>query len=108
MTNKPEHGTTNAIRQVLMNELGLTRDSIRKEMQDIIRDVVDKHVSTLQLDQLLQRAINEAMQKEVKTGTWTTGVTERVKTEIEKQAAKYIKELVDSKLIIDINLKPNR
>jgi len=33
---------TNQVRQILMNELGLTREAVRQEMVEIVRDTVDK------------------------------------------------------------------
>jgi len=105
MSNKPEQSTINACRQILMNELGFTRESIREEMKLIVRDVVEKHVSQLKLDDVLRDAIYSAMQKETKSGTWTTGITERVKAEVEKQVGRHMRELVENSVDISIKLK---
>ena len=40
-------GEINQVRQILMNELGLTRDSIRTMATEIIEGVVAKHVKHL-------------------------------------------------------------
>lgn len=36
---------TNAVRQVLMNELGLTREMIREEVRAIVKETVERYFS---------------------------------------------------------------
>jgi polyhydroxyalkanoate synthesis regulator phasin len=49
--------TINSVRQVLMNELGLTRESVREEMKDIIDSVVEKQVNRLIDEGILERMV---------------------------------------------------
>ena len=49
--------TTNAVRQVLMNELGLTRDSIRQEVTEIVTTEVAKAMTRLVDDGFLEKIV---------------------------------------------------
>lgn len=51
----------NEVRQVLMNELGLTREAVRAEMRDIVRDCVDRSISQINLDDIIARQIRTAL-----------------------------------------------
>ena len=42
-----DKNTTNAVRQVMMNELGLTRESVREEVKSIVTDAVDKAINII-------------------------------------------------------------
>lgn len=48
----------NQVRQVLMNELGLTREVIREEMREIITDVVNRHFTAPQINKLIHERID--------------------------------------------------
>lgn len=50
--------TINSVRQILMNELGLTRDSVREEMKDIIDSAVEKQVNRLIDEGILERMVD--------------------------------------------------
>lgn len=54
---------TNSVRQVLMNELGLTRESIRQEVRDIVAETVQKfmHVEGGQFWPFLADQISKAL-----------------------------------------------
>lgn len=48
----------NQVRQVLMNELGLTRASIRQLVEEIVLQTVNKKMQELDLDRKIQQSID--------------------------------------------------
>lgn len=48
----------NQVRQVLMNELGLTRQSIRQLTEEIVLQTVNKKLQELDLDRKIQQSID--------------------------------------------------
>lgn len=65
-----ETKTTNQVRQILMNELGLTRKSIRDETEVIVRDAVNHRLDGLIKDGDLERMVISATLKELKGSAW--------------------------------------
>lgn len=61
---------TNAVRQVLMNELGLTRESIREEAAIIIRECVAKELSRLSGNGALEKMLHEEFRKLCSNHQW--------------------------------------
>lgn len=61
----------NEVRQVLMNEMGLTRESVRAETLEVVEKTAEKFLNSLlesgQLGRILVRAANEELQK---SGRW--------------------------------------
>lgn len=55
--------TTNAVRQVLMNELGLTREAVRQEMQTIVEAEAVKVVNRLVNEGTLRRLVHDEFVK---------------------------------------------
>lgn len=55
----------NEVRQVLMNELGLTRDSVRAMATTIVEQMVDRHVQQLissgHVEKLVSRSVEQAL-----------------------------------------------
>jgi hypothetical protein len=102
MSDKPEQKTINAVRQILMNELGFTRESVRQEMQKIVKDEVDKHIETylnrVSAETLIVRAIENKLTSEIKGSGWAMGITSRVDKEIREQVSKAI----TNKIIISL------
>jgi hypothetical protein len=67
---------TNAVRQVLMNELGLTRDSVREIMTEIVRDVIEKHFNSGGIQKLQESVVEGAVRRCV--GTWDNSTTDKM------------------------------
>jgi hypothetical protein len=53
--------TTNQVRQVLMNELGLTRESVREIMEEIVEETVQRHVNSAKFDERLSILVDRAI-----------------------------------------------
>ena len=47
----------NETRQIMMNELGLTKESIRKEAESIIQSTIEKHINSGRLDDIVRSAV---------------------------------------------------
>lgn len=56
----------NKVRQVMMNELGLTRESVRDLTEQIVATTVEKHIKRLSdegwVDRLIKSEIDRALQ----------------------------------------------
>lgn len=98
--------TTNQVRQVLMNELGLTRETVRAEMIAIIGETVGRALKVEQIDKRINDRI--AFHVNVALKTWrqdTTAFAKFVKDETVKEARRQIGELVLNQIDIKLFLK---
>lgn len=57
---------TNSVRQVMMNELGLTREIVRKEMLKIVESQAEKVVTSLVSQGHLEKMVNEQFERVAK------------------------------------------
>lgn len=64
--------TNNQVRQILMNELGLTREYIRGQVDDIVRATIEKHLCSPQFENLVERHIEKTVQQVLKTNYYET------------------------------------
>jgi hypothetical protein len=71
----------NAVRQVLMNELGLTRESVRAMASELVQASVDKHVRALIADGHIQKMVDSAVSKVLATNQWDSAALERIAAE---------------------------
>lgn len=67
-TVKKIHGpTTRQVRQILMNELGFTRESVRELMRDVVTEesgkVISRMVSEYQIEKIVVRAVHEELKE---------------------------------------------
>ena len=79
--------TTNQVRQVLMNELGLTRESVRAEVQQIVITTVERMLAGDNLAQMLERLINLRVREH-----WSS--RESIKADVEKASLQLVREEV--------------
>ena len=95
--------TTNQIRQILMNELGITRESIREEVRNIVAETVLRYIQSIPLDE----HINKAISKSIQGGPYDfSSLKEKVGKEMEKQIAAHLKKVVEKSIKITIEAKP--
>ena len=70
----------NEVRQVLMNEVGLTRESVREETREIVEKTAEKFLHSLlesgQLGRILVKAANEELQKSTRWAKTLAGFVE--------------------------------
>lgn len=97
----------NTVRQILMNELGLTRESVRETMTEIVTDAVARFVNSDQFKRRLDVIITTKIEEGF-TGWWGKGADslarERIVDEIRKAAGKA----VAGQLEITVTKKPAR
>ena len=60
----------NEVRQILMNELGLTRESVRQEMQTIVQAEVAKGVAKMMTEGFLEKLVAAEFNKLAKKDNW--------------------------------------
>lgn len=89
--------TTNQVRQILMNELGLTRDSVRKIAEDIVTKTVDRHMESLVSSGKLNQITEEAFQRKYRDPKY--GYAE-FKSLISEAAAKAAKQFVADAVVV--------
>jgi hypothetical protein len=61
--DKLDKFTTNQVKQILMNELGLTRESIRQLTTEVVTEVVVKYMDNMEKSGNLQRIVEMAFDK---------------------------------------------
>ena len=84
---------TKSIRQVLMNEMGLTRDSIRAEMERIVAQEVVKIFTRMERDNTIKNLVSAEFNKLVMGDThWDrTTLRDLVIGAAKKEAEEFIK-----------------
>lgn len=81
--------TTNAVRQILMNELGLTRESVRTMVEDIVKETLDRKIETMIAEGYLQKMVDQSINKVCANSQWDTAA---IQTIISKAAGTAIQE----------------
>jgi hypothetical protein len=66
-----DKSTTNAVRQILMNELGLTREVIREEMRKLIEVEVSKATSAMIANGHLTKLVSSCFRQAVLSNNWS-------------------------------------
>lgn len=82
---------TNEVRQVLMNELGLTRDSVRGMATDIVSAEVAKHVSKMIADGFIEKIVRKEVDRMASASRWDT---ESVRKLVSDAAGKAVQQQV--------------
>jgi len=82
----------NMIRQILMNELGLTRKLIREETERIVIETVDKHINRLLSEGFFDKLVIETTLKYLRKNWWEKDL---IRQQIEKLAQEKAKEIFD-------------
>lgn len=101
--------THNQVRQVLMNELGLTRNSIREEMKDIIEKTAASHVNRLMEEGGMKEILREALNELVKANGYDRDpVGNILREEVKKRAAEYVRDSVVFHVRGETGLPPAR
>lgn len=91
--------TVKQTRQVLMNELGLTRENIRKTMEDIVRETVEQKIKEdygLSIDKIVEQTIDNAIT------TWKGNTTGELRTLVTKIITDQAKKDIEGKIKISL------
>ncbi len=90
----------NKIRNILMNEMGLSREAIRTEMEKIIYDVVSAHMkkmlASFELKKLVRRIIVEMFNE---SGYGNNRLKRIIEEVAKEEASKLFNELIEVKKI---------
>jgi hypothetical protein len=82
---------THRVRQILMNELGLTRETVRSEMEAIMSKEIDKHVRVLVNNGTIERYVHTVMNNLAKENRWDQqSFRSIVIAEAKEQVAEFI------------------
>lgn len=91
----PSRPTINLVRQVLMNELGLTRESVRTEMEAIVEQVVQRHMgATLTaMERIVSSAVQQRLEALYRMGSWgKPGFQTLIENEVKAQVGALIRD----------------
>ena len=91
MSNTPN---INQVRQVLMNELGLTRDSIREVIEKIVTETVDKHMASLESSGRLNIIVENAFRRKYKNPNSLDSFATLVTNAAQESARKFVRDNV--------------
>lgn len=90
MNNKKE---INQVRQVLMNELGLTRESVRQLVEDIVAKEVKKHINKITFQGMIEQIVERKVNQIVNDCSWNRdAIKGMVVSQAEKQVGIFVKE----------------
>lgn len=86
--------TTNALRQALMNELGLTREVVREEMRKIVEAEAAKVTASLVSQGHLERIVREKFDEVAKGNQWShrAPIIAIVEAAAKAEAEKFVRE----------------
>lgn len=85
--------TSKAVRNVLMNELGLTREAVFEELRRVVENVIE-----LNIDMITQMAIKKLFSQ---GSGWRTSLSEEAKSAI----FSAMKTTIEREFIVDISPK---
>ena len=92
---KPDSHQTHRVRQVLMNELGLTRETVRLEMVAIVEQSIGNEVSKLMENGEVKRMISQAVKDLAKSKSGynsSDSFRDIVTAEAKLQVAQFVKD----------------
>lgn len=94
----------NRVRQVLMNELGLTRESVREEMMRIVSDTIERALNAPdirdRITTIIEWKVGYALQRYGDTETLKKFVETQTVKEAEAQARELIRERIQVTLAL--------
>lgn len=94
--------TIHEVRQVLMNELGLTRAVIREEMLEIVSGETKKIMAYLASNNLIENLVNKEFHKLMNTGIYGRNRIEEICIEAARNLAS---KLMEENIKISFNKK---
>ena len=86
------------VRQTLMNELGLTRESVRGIMEDIVEKTISKHMANLETSGFIRDIVRREIQG-LAEGKAAFG-RDTIRSMVQFEAQKQIKDFIENNLRI--------
>lgn len=100
--------TTQQVRQVLVNELGLTRDSVREEAEAYIRQTIDRMWGQ-DIPRLVKEEVGRVLNDSIETyQRGGSKIKELIQQEIRQQVTKAINIHLNGKLAITLETQPSQ
>lgn len=93
----------NAVRQVLMNEMGFTRDTVRAEMHKIVEETVARAINRMLHEGLIERHVQREFERYIRENQWDTSAVRKL---VVAAAEKCMREYIASRVDFTIALKP--
>lgn len=91
----------NEVRQILVNELGLTRESVREQACGFVGETLDRYLGSVAFEQTLNKLVAErvtrALERYRNQDRLETLINEQVRLALEKQAADFVAQHVSFK-----------
>jgi len=86
-------GNINEVRQIMMNELGLTREYIREEARGLIQSTIGKEINRLLENGVIERMVKEELDRLTRETKWSnSGIRSFALESAKKQAEQFIKD----------------
>jgi hypothetical protein len=93
---------TQHVRQILMNELGLTREDIRNEMKLIIKDTIDKAIKDPYMEERINNYIRAAVNS-ININTKLSNLLKETSASVKEELGKKLGEYLSDKIEITIS-----
>lgn len=81
----------NQVRQILMNELGLTREFVRDMATELVKQTVNQHVEKMIADGHIKKIVRAEIDRIARTSGWDT---QAVRTLISNAAGEHIRQVM--------------
>lgn len=81
----------NQVRQILMNELGLSRATVRGMVEEIVKETVDVKVTRMMADGHIQRMVDDSVRRFAASSRWDSDAVRKI-------VAKAAGEAVESQI----------
>src|ERR1700759_3601056 len=92
----------NRVRQVLMNELGLTRESVREEMTRIVADTIERALGTPDFQQRIDNIIETKVARALTRYSGSDELKMFVESLAIKEAEAQVRAIVREDWVIDV------
>ena len=97
--DKLDKFTTNQVKQILMNELGLTRESIRQLTTEVVTEVVVKYMDNMEKSGRLQQIVEMAFDKKYRDPDGYRNFKGIISLAAEKAAIDFVSKNISIKTI---------
>ena len=88
-----------------MNELGLTRESVREEMMRIVEQTITKAFNDSAVDARIERLIEAKIQTALNPYRYGSGdLVKLVKAEVAKEAQEQVRSIVKERVAVTLTL----
>jgi hypothetical protein len=105
MEKESSGAQTNQVRQILMNELGLTREYVRGLAQDVVETTIQRQLEGGHLERYVKEAVKETLsQMQVPRDRYTTesALLTLAKATLKDEVAKLVNQCVNISIMPEL------